>query len=374
MLEIILIQPTNFCNIACRYCYLTNLNDKRILPQDTLREIARKVLSSSLLGDSLMVNWHLGEPMVVPRQFYISALRVFDELNVQEKRIFHTMQTNGTLIDDDWAKFFKQTDFGVGISIDGPAFLHDRVRVDRRGRGTHARVMQGVRCMQRHQVPFAGLCVLTLDTLKYPDEVFEFFREEGFSSIAFNVEEVESANSSTSLDGSDETVATYKAFMSRIFALWESTGRTIRIREFDDLIGSLAMKARDPLFYRNSDSGPLRILSFKHNGDITALSPELAGGTKDDHSAFVIGNIHHLPSLDDLRYSKRLANFAGEVEIGIHMCASECEYFDLCGGGSSANKYYENGSFASTKTVHCTLHRKALADVVIDALLVRQQS
>ena len=343
------------------------------MPEATLEVIIKKVLRSAVVGKELMINWHLGEPMAVPIEFYEHAIQCVDKYNHCGIHVTHTIQTNGTLINDKWCQFFRNNGFGIGISIDGPAFIHDRVRVTREGNGTHARICNGLRLLREHGLGYAGLCVLTDFSLDYPDAIYEFFSDNGFSALAFNVEEIESANVHTTLSSSSQSTDSvirdrYSKFMSRVFDRWHSDEFRLRIREFDDTLESIRRKVNDPHFYRNRDMGVLSILSFKHNGDITAFSPELAGGTLDDPKAFVVGNVFDIDEIESLLNSPRLRQFSTEIYAGIQQCAETCEYFDLCGGGFSSNKVFENGSFNSTETSYCVLHRKALADVIIKKL------
>lgn len=374
MLSIILIQATNYCNMKCSYCYLTNLTDSAIMPPDVLDTILVKVLRSRLVSKHLTINWHLGEPMAARLPFYEAAVQAVRRHNRHQVTVRHTIQTNGTLITDEWCRFFKAHDFGIGISVDGPAWLHDEHRKSWGGQGTHHRTMRGVERLGRHGIDYAGLCVLTSKALDHPDEIYHFFVDHGFRTLAFNVEEVESANLRSSLNDhtsgrvSERARTRYRAFMSRVFDLWVADGQRIYIREFGQTLNSIRHKVNDAGFYRNSGMTGLGILSFKRNGDISAFSPELAGGTTDDPHLFTVGNIDAIDEIEDLLLSPRFREIQQEIHRGLKACARMCHYFDLCGGGFSANKYFENGTFDSTETTFCILHRQVLADVALEKL------
>jgi len=151
------------------------------------------------VGESLSIVWHAGEPLAVPISFYQEAFQAIDELSLSRKRICHSIQTNGTLINDGWCEFIKNHDIRIGLSIDGPELVHDAHRKDRRGQGTHARVMEGVRCLRKHGIDFHVIAVVTERSLDYPDEVFNFFLENGMHQIGFNIEEIEGTNASSTL-------------------------------------------------------------------------------------------------------------------------------------------------------------------------------
>src|SRR5208283_2213465 len=117
-LEILVLQPTPFCNIDCDYCYLPNRNDKRRMGLETIRAAVALVFNGGLVKNRLSVVWHAGEPLVLPVAYYERALVAIEETVDGRAEIQHSFQTNGTLIDDAWCLFFKQPTMRVGLSID----------------------------------------------------------------------------------------------------------------------------------------------------------------------------------------------------------------------------------------------------------------
>ncbi len=107
-IELLVIQPTPFCNIACRYCYLPDRNSKAVISKETLVNLASQVFASGWVGDCLSVVWHAGEPMVLPIDFYRDAFLTIDQLKPTGLAITHAFQTNGTLIDAAWCEFFTE--------------------------------------------------------------------------------------------------------------------------------------------------------------------------------------------------------------------------------------------------------------------------
>jgi uncharacterized protein len=134
--ELLVIQPTPFCNIDCRYCYLPHRNSKAVVAQQTLANLFSQVFASGWVRDCLSVVWHAGEPTVLPIGFYCDAFRMIDRLKPADLTVAHSFQTNGTLIDEAWCAFFGEERVNVGVSVDGPKHLHDRNRLTRSGRGT----------------------------------------------------------------------------------------------------------------------------------------------------------------------------------------------------------------------------------------------
>jgi len=182
-IQLLVVQPTPFCNIDCRYCYLGDRTNKSVVATETLRNLFGQVFASGWANEGLSVVWHAGEPMVLPVAFYRDAFALIDGLKPAGLSVQHSFQTNGTLIDDAWCDFIAETRIGVGVSVDGPQRLHDRNRVTRSGRGTFDRTIRGVRLLRRHGVPFHVISVLTAESLAAPEEMFDFYLAEGIEHV-----------------------------------------------------------------------------------------------------------------------------------------------------------------------------------------------
>lgn len=186
-IQLLVVQPTPFCNIDCRYCYLPGRTSKAVVAEATLRNLFTQVFASGWAAEGLSVVWHAGEPMVLPIEFYRNAFALIDGLKPPDLPLSHSFQTNGTLIDEAWCRFFLEAGINVGVSIDGPRHLHDRNRVTRSGRGTFDKVIAGVRLLRRHGVPFHVISVLSAESLAAPQEMFDFYVGEGIEHVCFNV-------------------------------------------------------------------------------------------------------------------------------------------------------------------------------------------
>ena len=116
--ELLVVQPTPFCNIDCRYCYLQDRNSKAVVAPQTLVNLFSQAFASGWVQDCLTVVWHAGEPMVLPIGFYRNAFRMIDRLKPAGLSVAHSFQTNGTLIDEAWCAFFAEERVDVGVSVD----------------------------------------------------------------------------------------------------------------------------------------------------------------------------------------------------------------------------------------------------------------
>jgi len=365
VMELLVIQPTPFCNINCSYCYLPDRRSKAVVSKETLSNLFSEVFASGWVHDCLSVVWHAGEPMVLPPGFYRDAFRAIDALKPTGVSVSHSFQTNGTLIDDAWCDFLVEEEVGVGVSIDGPRHLHDRNRLTRSGHGTFDRTIAGIRLLRRRGVPFHVISVLSSLTMKSPAEMFDFYVSEGIEEVCFNVEESEGSHvSSTFAQGDVE--ASYYRFMSEFWRLSAAApGKLTFIREIDHAIRQV-LRPKDAVT-ANQLTEPFAVTSMDVAGNISTFSPELLGLKNLKYGDFLLGNIN-TDRLVDLLERPNLANMSRDIHAGVELCRQNCQYFSVCGGGEPVNKLSENGTFVSTETAYCRLTRMRVTDLVLDAI------
>ena len=149
--RLLVLQPTPFCNIDCDYCYLPNRQDKSRMSMGTVALAARRLADDQLAGPSLTVVWHSGEPLVLPPSFYEEAFDTIADAIGRDCKVTHSIQTNGTLINDQWCELFARRNVQIGVSVDGPADLHDRHRRTRNGKGPHHKVLAGMALLRPYR-------------------------------------------------------------------------------------------------------------------------------------------------------------------------------------------------------------------------------
>jgi uncharacterized protein len=368
-LELLVLQPTPFCNINCSYCYLPDRQSTRRMRLDTLEQASRWVFSSGLVRGPFTVLWHAGEPLAVPLAFYERAFELLREHNQAGVPVRQSFQTNGTLIDQAWCDFFRAHDVDLGVSIDGPDFLHDKRRVTRRGEGTLERVLRGIRLLQRSRVPFGVLTVLTAESLDHPDELLDFYQEHRLASVAFNVEEIEGPHTTSSLLG-ERMQERFRRFFRRFMELALSADPPLVVREYAQSVQALRLPPQAP-GVRELANEPWSIVNVDCEGNFSTFSPELLGLSSPRYGSFSLGNVN-THTLQDVLALESFRRIEADVEAGVRRCRDECDYYRFCGGGSPVNKYFENGAFASTETLCCRLHNQAAVDVTLDLLERRQ--
>ena len=364
-IELLVVQPTPFCNIDCRYCYLPERNSKAVVAPGTLYNLFSQVLTSGWVRDSLSVVWHAGEPMVLPIQFYRDAFRLVDRLKPAELPVTHSFQTNGTLINEAWCRFFTEERVNVGVSVDGPRQFHDANRLTRSGRGTFDKTIAGIRLLRQNGVPFHVISVLSTASMAAPREMFDFYLGEGIEQVCFNVEESEGSHVSRSFADSGVELAYYR-FLSEFWRLSTAMpGKIAFIREIEHALHQVIRPNDVP--FTNQLVEPFAVTSMDWAGNISTFSPELLGLKSRDYGDFILGNINR-DALVDLPHRANFLQMLGDIATGVAMCRKSCEYFSVCGGGEPVNKLAENGSFASTETTYCRLTKMQATDLVLDAL------
>ena len=364
-IELLVIQPTPFCNIDCRYCYLPNRNSNAVVTPQTLSNLFSQVFGSGWVQDCLSVVWHAGEPLVLPIDFYRNAFRMIDAIKPADLTVTHSFQTNGTLIDEKWCKFFTEEQINLGVSIDGPKHLHDRNRLTRSGRGTFDKTIAGIRLLRRHEVPFHVISVLSLDSMLVTEEMFNFYVAEGIRLVCFNVEESEGDHVSQSFAESGVEDAYYR-FLSEFWRLSAAApGKITFIREIEHALRQVIRPNDAP--FSNQLVEPFAITSMDWAGNLSTFSPELLGLKNAEYGDFLLGNIN-CDKLVDLPERANFARMLKDIGAGVAMCREGCEYFSVCGGGEPVNKLAENGAFASTETIYCRMTKMRATDLVLDAL------
>ncbi len=364
-IQLLVVQPTPFCNIDCKYCYLPNRTSKAVVSSDTLRNLFSQVFASGWFGDVLSVVWHAGEPMILPIAFYREAFALVEALRPAHLDVVHSFQTNGTLIDEAWCEFFAEAEVNLGVSIDGPRQFHDKNRLTRSGRGTFDRTIAGIRLLRRHNLPFHVISVLSPASMAAAREMFDFYVEEGIERVCFNVEESEGDHLSDSFADSGIEAAYYR-FLGEFWRLSATApGKITFVREIETALHQVIRPEEAP--FRNQLIEPFAITSMDCTGNIATFSPELLGLKNLAYNDFVLGNINR-DNLEDLPDSPVLARMLADIGAGVAMCRDQCEYFSVCGGGEPVNKLAENGSFVSTETAYCRVTKMRATDLILDTL------
>ena len=170
------------CNLHCDYCYYLEKailygGKNQLMSEELLERFIQQYIESQTMTQ-IMFTWHGGETLMRPLSFYKKAVEL-QKRYAGGRQIDNSIQTNGTLLNDEWCTFFRENNFLVGISIDGPQDFHDEYRRDKMGRPSFLRVMKGIQLLQKHGVEYNCMAVVNDYNVDYPLEFYRFFKEIG---------------------------------------------------------------------------------------------------------------------------------------------------------------------------------------------------
>jgi uncharacterized protein len=367
--KLLVIQPTSFCNLNCKYCYVPDRRNSAQMNVEVLEKAIKCLFRDKTQGE-VDILYHAGEPMSVGINFYEEALRIITENKPPELIVTNVIQTNGTLINDNWCQFFIKNNFKVGVSIDGPEFLHDLNRINWSNSGSFNKALNGFKLLKKYGINSGVLTVITSKHLENPDELIKFYLENEITDVGFNIEEIENNNQISSLgDIIDLKKDKYSNFMSRVFDLVLENGNLIKIREIADIIQMLYSKQTDHNYNTNPlESRDLAIVTIQRNGDISTYCPEFAGSKSQEYNNFIIGNVLEIDKLSDVKNNLNYQKIKKHYDQRKKLCKSQCKYYSVCGSAFLSNSYFESGSLLATENIACILQKQELSEVILAKL------
>jgi uncharacterized protein len=223
--------------------------------------------------------------------------------------------------------------------------------------------MQGISYLQKNNIDFHVIAVITRESLNFPDEIFNFFVEHHIKKIGFNIEEVEGVHTASSL-ASQGVDTRYREFMQRLYTLTQDNLAPLTIREFENFT-NLILNKNDTILSEQAD--PFVMINIDCDGNFTTFSPEFLGTESVDYNNFVLGNVWY-DSFESIYNTEKFQLLYQDIQAGVELCRNTCEYFVLCGGGAPANKYFENGSLRSSETMYCRYVIQMPIDIILNHL------
>jgi uncharacterized protein len=339
----VLAKPTGaICNLSCSYCFF--LNKDRLYPDshfhmsDEVLETYIRQLIEYHRSPQVTVSWQGGEPTLMGIDFYRRALD-YQRLYKKPGMVFeNTLQTNGTLLNDEWCEFFKENNFLVGISIDGPRRLHDVYRRDKQGQPTFDRVMRGLRLLQKHGVEYNILVTVNRVNADHPLEVYRFLRDEaGTDWIQFipAIERLVDGQVTIFQQGNTVSERSVKPrqfghFLITIFDEWvrHDVGK-IFVQTFEAAVRNWLKLPSSGMCVFNATCG--HGLALEHNGDLYAC----------DHFVepkYFLGNIQQSHLLELLGSEKQRTFGRNKLDTLPRSCR-ECEVWFACKGECPKNRF-----------------------------------
>lgn len=365
-LELLIFQGTPFCNIDCTYCYLPDRLNTSKMDIGIVRHTITKLVEENIVRDDFAVLWHAGEPLVLPVAYYEEAIRVIRNAVPEHIPVTFSFQTNATLLNKQWCQFFARHNAELGVSIDGPKFIHDRNRLTRTGKGTFDTIMPAINLLKRMGMPVNIISVVTDFSCSYPEEMYAFYRDIGAQAVSFNVEEVEGANKTSSFSGSVSAKERVKKFLEAVFRLNLVDGEPLQLREFNWAKSSVLFGDMENNELNLSQmTGPYKTITVVTNGDFSTFSPELISQKSNRYGDFVLGNVV-TDSFRDALTTEKFNLIYSDLLSGIEKCRKNCVYYGLCPGGIPSSKFSEQQTLDTDETQYCRLALQAPIDVILD--------
>lgn len=346
----VMLKPAGaHCNLACKYCYYLEKNklyptaQRHLMSDEMLEQFTREYIEAQTMNQVLFT-WHGGEPLLRSIDFYRKALSL-QQKYAGGRRIDNVIQTNGTLLTDEWCEFFSQNHWLVGISIDGPQPDHDHYRLTAAGKPSWKKVMQGIKLLKKHGVEWNAMAVVNAYNVNHPLEFYRFFKENGcqflqFTPIVERLTRHEDGRTLASLADKDEISLSEASvapeqwgyFLCAIFDEWvrKDVGK-IFVEIFDCTLANW-MGISPGICAYSKECGHAGVM--EHNGDVYSC----------DHFVFPeykLGNIRD-HSLIDMLYGEQQQEFSRLKHSSLPRQCKECDMEFACHGECPKNRFMKD--------------------------------
>ena len=346
----VMLKPAGaHCNLACKYCYYLEKNklyptaQRHLMSDEMLEQFTREYIEAQTMNQVLFT-WHGGEPLLRSIDFYRKALSL-QQKYAGGRCIDNVIQTNGTLLTDEWCEFFAQNHWLVGISIDGPQPDHDHYRLTAAGKTSWKKVMQGIKLLKKHGVEWNAMAVVNTYNANHPLEFYRFFKENGcqflqFTPIVERQTRHEDGRTLASLADKNEIPLSEASvapeqwgyFLCAIFDEWvrKDVGK-IFVEIFDCTLANW-MGISPGICAYSKECGHAGVM--EHNGDVYSC----------DHFVFPeykLGNIRD-HSLIDMLYGEQQQEFSRLKHSSLPRQCKECDMEFACHGECPKNRFMKD--------------------------------
>jgi len=332
------------CNLKCEYCYYLEKehlypSSKDQMMSDVLLEKFTEEYLNSQTQNEVMFTWHGGEALLRPISFYKKAIELQKKYG-RGRQIENVLQTNGTMLNDAWCEFFKENNFLIGVSIDGPQEFHDEYRRNKGGLPTFVKVMKGIQLLKKHGVEYNAMAVVNDYNADYPVEFYQFFKKLDCRFIQFApiVERIQHQDNGLKLTTPDEDVPVadfsvspvqWGKFLCGLFDEWikEDVGK-FYIQMFDSTLANWVGE-QPGICTLARHCGHAGVMEF--NGDVYSC----------DHYVFPeykLGNLN-TDTLSSMMYSEKQLKFGTDKHDKLPRQCRECEFLFACNGECPKNRF-----------------------------------
>lgn len=361
----VMVKPAgSHCNLACEYCYYLEKkklypNEQKMVMSDELLEKFTQEFIEAQTMNQVCFQWHGGEPLMRPLSFYKKALQLQKRYG-RGRQIDNTIQTNGTLLTDEWCRFLKENNFLVGVSIDGPQEFHDEFRRSRLGKPSWRDVMKGINLLNKHGVQWNAMAVVNDFNADYPLDFYNFFKEIGAHYIQFTpIVERMCEGRLANMHDTDAPLADFSVtpkqwgdFLCAIFDEWykQDVGKYF-IQLFDATLANWCGVTSGVCTY-GEKCGHAACMEF--NGDVYSC----------DHLVFPefkLGNIHE-KTLVEMLYGEQQRQF-GRIKQNLPQQCLECKWKFACNGECPKNRFVKTGEGQPPLNYLCSGYKQFFSHV-----------
>lgn len=353
----VMLKPVGAaCNLQCRYCYYLekgSMYDGHGVMSDELLELFVRQYLEAQTQPEVLFTWHGGEPLLLPLSFYRKAL-LLQRQYARGRHIDNCLQTNGTLLTDEWCEFLKENNFLVGISIDGPQECHDHYRQTRGGKPTWSEVMRGIELLDKHGVEWNAMATVNAANADDPVAFYRFFHDIGCQFLQFTP--VVERDSKGVVTDYSVTPAQWGNFLCAVYDEWvrRNVGQVF-VQTFDATLANW-VGVVPGVCSLSEMCGHTAVM--EHNGDVYSC----------DHFVYpehLLGNIRQ-QTLTCMLYGKRQRAFAAMKTGGLPRQCRECQWLFACHGECPKNRFATDGYGEPGLNYLCAGYRQFFSHVASD--------
>jgi len=333
----VFVKPIgSICNLDCRYCYY--LKNEHLYPKGESFRMPDEILEEYIIQHIdaspetvTRFSWHGGEPTVLGLDYFREIVALQRKHKPPDRRIANGIQTNGTLLDEEWCRFLAKEGFAVGLSLDGPQEMHDRYRVTKDQKPTHEQTMRGYKLLQKHGVYTEILCVVNAHNVRLPLQVYRFFKQINAQYITFLPMVEPQPDAKGGVCHITVPAEAWGTFLCTVFDEWRDRDiGKVKVQIFEEATRTAFNQEHSLCIFRPT-CGDIPVI--EHNGDFYSC----------DHYVDVqhrLGNIRETPLVELLESPAQRAFGKAKLET-LPLYCQECDVRAMCNGGCPKNRFIE---------------------------------
>ena len=328
----VIVQTSLDCNFNCVYCYVKASIDNASYKM-SLTEVEQLIKNCVADFDEVKFCWHGGEPLLMGIEFYQKALQIQREMSALYNVSFkNSLQTNGSLLTDEWLSFFKENNFSIGVSFDAPPEVNQLQRVSNKVI-SEVYIADIVEKIRKYHLSFNALCVVSKHNVKRGEEIFNFFKSFGANSYSLLLMMKTSLVDCPEPSTNEELFELYKT----TFELWLSENHKFKVIEPIDTIIHSLLGRKMPKLCAFGNHCLVRMITITPNGNVVPCGSFVA-------PEFVLGNIYEAPLLKAL-HSRQAKNFRSKRKHYVQAHCLDCEFVSICRGGCREVAFWHSGEY-----------------------------